>query len=48
MDPLKELLQQIMDLAGAGIDAIDQATGGGGEQPPAGPPEEGAPPEAAA
>lgn len=50
MEQLIELLQQIQDLAGAGIDALQEALGAGGEggAPPeaAGgpPPEEGAPP----
>lgn len=51
MEQLIELLQQIQDLAGAGIDALQSALeGGGGEGAPpeaAGPPpEEGAPPPA--
>lgn len=52
MEQLIELLQQIQDLAGAGIDALQGAMEGGGEggAPPeaAGgpPPEEGAPPPA--
>jgi hypothetical protein len=54
MEQLIELLQQIQDLAGAGIDALKGATEGakegaaeGGGAPPEGggpPPEEGAPP----
>jgi len=52
MEQLIELLQQIQDLAGAGIEALQGAVeggGGGGEgAPPAEaggpPPEEGAPP----
>jgi hypothetical protein len=50
MEQLIELLQQIQDLAGAGIDALQQATSGeGGGAPP--PPEggeaaENPPPEA--
>ena len=47
MEQLIELLQQIQDLAGAGIDALKGATEGGGEGAPpeeGGPPEEGAPP----
>lgn len=50
MEQLIELLQQIQDLAGAGIDALQGAMEGGGEAGPppeaAGgpPPEEGAPP----
>ena len=51
MEQLIELLQQIQDLAGAGIDALKGAAGGG-EAPPEGgapaeggaPPEQGAPP----
>jgi hypothetical protein len=51
MEQLIELLKQIQELAGAGIDALQQAAGGGGEggeggQPaPEGPPEGGAPPQ---
>lgn len=52
MEQLIELLRQIQELAGAGIDALEQAAGGGGEggeggegggqaPPPAGPPEGG-------
>ena len=47
MEQLIELLQQIQDLAGAGIDALQGAMeGGGGEGGAEGgpPPEEGAPP----
>jgi len=53
MEQLIELLQQIQDLAGAGIDALQSAMEGGGgeaaaEGPPPGgeapPPEETAPP----
>lgn len=40
MEQLIELLQQIQDLAGVGIEALQEALQGGGE--PAGP--EGAPP----
>ena len=55
MEQLIELLQQIQELAGVGIDALNDATagaGGGGEGEgvpvaPGGPPE-GAPPEEAA
>ena len=55
MEQLIELLQQIQELAGVGIDALTEATagaGGGGEGEgapvaPGGPPE-GAPPEEAA
>ena len=43
MEQLIELLQQIQDLAGAGIEALQGAMGGG----EGGPPEEGAPPEGA-
>lgn len=51
MEQLIELLQQIQELAGVGIDALQQATagaeGGGGEAVPVAPggppPEEGAP-----
>ena len=42
MDQLIELLQQIQDLAGAGIDALKGATEGGGA-PEGGAPAEGAP-----
>lgn len=46
MEQLIELLQQIQDLAGAGIEALQGAVEGGGEgAPPEGPPAEGAPPE---
>lgn len=48
MEQLIELLQQIQDLAGAGIEALQgaEADAGGGEAPaPEGPPAEGAPPE---
>ena len=60
MEQLIELLQQIQELAGVGIDALNEATagaGGGGEGegvpvapggPPEGAPPEGAPPEEAA
>jgi hypothetical protein len=55
MEQLIELLKQIQDLAGAGIDALKGATEGGGKEPggapPDGdenggapPPEKGAPP----
>ena len=50
MEQLIELLQQIQDLAGAGIDALKGAKEGGGQPPerePGGggmPPEKGAPP----
>ena len=55
MEQLIELLQQIQELAGVGIDALNESTagaGGGGEGEgasvaPGGPPE-GAPPEEAA
>lgn len=53
MEQLIELLQQIQDLAGAGIDALKGAQAGGeeGAPPPEGEagapvPEEGAPPAA--
>ena len=43
MEELIELLQQIQELAGVGIDALENAAGEGEEAPP---PEEGeAPPE---
>ena len=42
MDQLIELLQQIQDLAGAGIDALRGASEGG--PPPEGGPAEGGPP----
>ena len=51
MEQLIELLKQIQELAGAGIDALQQAAGGGGEggeggaPAPEGPPEGGAPPQ---
>ncbi len=35
MEQLIELLQQIQDLAGVGIDALQQAAGGGEGAPPA-------------
>ena len=41
MEQLIELLQQIQDLAGAGIDALKGAAEGGSE---GGPPEKGGPP----
>ena len=41
MDQLIELLQQIQDLAGAGIDALKGASEGGDKGAP---PEEGGPP----
>lgn len=54
MEQLIELLQQIQDLAGAGIDALKGAKDGGQQPaerepgaegaPPAGAPEKGAPP----
>lgn len=56
MKELIELLNQIQDLAGVGIDALQQASGGdaataaaGGAMPPAGEgaPQEGAPKEGA-
>ena len=47
MEQLIELLQQIQELAGVGIDALTQAAGGGGAAPgPEGAPAEGGmPPE---
>lgn len=52
MEQLIELLQQIQELAGVGIDALNEATAGGdggeGEgvpTAPSGPPPEEAPPE---
>lgn len=51
MEELIELLRQIQELAGVGIEALEEALGGGGGEappegePPAGPPTEGAPPE---
>lgn len=42
MEELIELLTQIQDLAGVGIEALQQAAGGGGEAPA---PEGEAPPE---
>lgn len=46
MEQLIELLQQIQDLAGAGIEALQGAMeGAGGEAPPEEGPPEGAPPE---
>lgn len=47
MEQLIELLQQIQDLAGAGIEALQGAMEGGGEggPPPEGAPTEGPPPE---
>jgi len=48
MEQLIELLQQIQDLAGAGIEALQGAVEGGSGEAPAEaggpPPEEGAPP----
>jgi len=45
MEQLIELLQQIQDLAGAGIEALQGAMeGGGGGEAGGPPPEEGAPP----
>lgn len=38
MEQLQELLQQIQELAGVGIDALKQATGGKGEHKPEGEP----------
>lgn len=45
MEQLIELLQQIQDLAGAGIEALQAAMGGAEGAPPEGAPPEGAPPE---
>ena len=51
MEQLIELLQQIQELAGVGIDALNEATAGGGGEgegvptAPSGPPPEEAPPE---
>lgn len=42
MEQLIELLTQIQELAGVGIDALNEALGGGGEGGP--PPEGGMPP----
>jgi len=47
-EQLIELLRQIQELAGVGIEALSQGAGGGGEAPPAGPPEGGPPPGAPA
>ena len=47
MDQLIELLQQIQDLAGSAIEALQGAmsdAGGAEGEPPAGPPAEGQPP----
>jgi hypothetical protein len=55
MDQLIELLQQIQELAGMGIEALENVSGGaeegappppegGGGPPPEGPPPEGPPP----
>ena len=45
MEEMIELLKQIQELAGVGIDALSQAVGGAeGEGGPAGPPEGGPPP----
>jgi hypothetical protein len=47
MEQLIELLRQIQELAGVGIEALEQAAGGGapaggeGGPPPEGPPPEG-------
>lgn len=44
MDKLIELLQQIQDLAGVGVDALKQASGDkGGKPAPEGAPAEGKP-----
>ena len=48
MEQLIELLTQIQELAGVGIEALEEALGaGGGEAPPEGPPPDGPPPEEA-
>ena len=51
MEQLIELLTQIQELAGVGIEALEEAlgAGGGGDAPPEGPPpgEAGLPPEEA-
>ena len=50
MEQLIELLTQIQELAGVGIEALQQALGaaqGGEGAPPEGAPPEGAPPEGA-
>lgn len=48
MEQLLELLRQIQELAGLGVEALEGATEGGGEGAPAeGAPAEGAPPEGA-
>ena len=47
MEQLIELLQQIQELAGVGIDALTEALGGAGGEAPAGPPEGAPPPEEA-
>ena len=45
MEEMIELLKQIQELAGVGIDALSEAVGGAeGEGGPAGPPEGGPPP----
>lgn len=41
MEELIQLLQQIQDLAGVAIDALNEVAGGGGEGAPEGPPPEG-------
>ena len=52
MDQLIELLQQIQDLAGVGIEALQAAAGGGGAEaggpPPEAPAKGGGAPEAPA
>ena len=47
MEELTELLQQIQELAGIAIEALNQAAGGGEGAAPEGPPAEAAPPEEA-
>ena len=43
MEQLIELLQQIQDLAGVAIDALQEAAGGGAPEGAEAPPPEGAP-----
>lgn len=45
MEQLIELLQQIQELAGIGIEALEGAMGAEGGGPEGGSPEEGPPPE---
>lgn len=44
MEQLIELLRQIQELAGVGIEALTEAAGGGAPAGGEAPPEEGAPP----